>query len=131
MVGTDRLHAHQVNYVGPYMLTRLLEPCLRAAGHARVVNVSSVTHRYGVIGNPAAFLSRSTSTVGGQYPVRTRGLEYHALPCCLFHLQATLPEYGMCILWCDVLRMPCRPPSWQMFCSHMSYSGAMAHKASR
>ncbi|CAL5224486.1 g7180 [Coccomyxa viridis] len=58
----------QVNYVGPYMLTRLLEPCLRAAGHARVVNVSSVTHRYGVIGNPAAFLSSSNSTVGGQYP---------------------------------------------------------------
>ena len=66
----ERLHAWQVNYVGPYMLTRLLEPCLRAAGHARVVNVSSVTHRYGIIDNPAAFLSKSRSAVGGQYPVR-------------------------------------------------------------
>ena len=59
----------QVNYVGPYMLTRLLEPCLKAAGQARVVNVSSVTHRYGEIGNPAAFLNRSRAHVGGAYPV--------------------------------------------------------------
>ena len=60
----------QVNYVGPYMLTRLLEPCLSAAGQARVVNVSSVTHRYGEIGNPATFLSRSRAHTGGAYPVR-------------------------------------------------------------
>ena len=59
----------QVNYVGPYVLTRLLEPCLKAAGQARVVNVSSVTHRYGEIGNPAAFLSRSRAHTGGAYPV--------------------------------------------------------------
>ncbi len=73
MADTEKFIVDQVNYVGPYMLTRLLEPCLRAAGHARVVNVSSVTHRYGVIGNPAAFLSSSNSTVGGQYPVRDPG----------------------------------------------------------
>ena len=70
----------QVNYVGPYMLTRLLEPCLRAAGHARVVNVSSVTHRYGSIGNPAAFLSRSRTQVGGQYPVSSW---IHPAPSCV------------------------------------------------
>lgn len=51
------------------MLTRLLEPCLKAAGQARVVNVSSVTHRYAEIENPAAFLSRSRAHVGGAYPV--------------------------------------------------------------
>ncbi|GAB4813415.1 hypothetical protein N2152v2_000461 [Parachlorella kessleri] len=37
----------QVNYLGPYTLTRLLEPVLLASAPARVVNVSSVTHRYG------------------------------------------------------------------------------------
>ncbi|CAK0787703.1 hypothetical protein CVIRNUC_010925 [Coccomyxa viridis] len=58
----------QVNYVGPYVLTRLLEPCLKAAGQARVVNVSSVTHRYGEIGNPAAFLSTIRAHTGGAYP---------------------------------------------------------------
>ena len=78
------------------MLTRLLEPCLRAGGHARVVNVSSVTHRYGVIGNPAAFLSRSALTVGGHYPVRDLN------PCALTRragsvdeLQATNGYIGM------------------------------------
>ena len=59
----------QVNYVGPYVLTRLLEPCLKAAGQARVVNVWSVTHRYGEIGNPAAFLSTIRAHTGGAYPV--------------------------------------------------------------
>lgn len=59
----------QVNYLGPYMLTRLLEPCLVAAAPSRVINVSSVTHRYGCIDNPASFLSKSNKVVGGQYPV--------------------------------------------------------------
>lgn len=73
------------------MLTRLLEPCLRAAGHARVVNVSSVTHRYGIIGNPAAFLSRSRSAVGGQYPVRDLQPSATAYCAgCVDHLQATV-----------------------------------------
>lgn len=34
----------QVNHLGPYTLTRLLEPKL-IASKARVVNVVSVTHR--------------------------------------------------------------------------------------
>lgn len=38
---------HQVNYLAPYLLTRLLWGPLRAAGQARVVNVSSALHRTG------------------------------------------------------------------------------------
>lgn len=34
-----------VNFLGHYLLTRLLEPALRAAGQARVVCVSSIGHR--------------------------------------------------------------------------------------
>ena len=59
----------QVNYLGPFLLTRLLEPCLVASAPSRVVNVSSVTHRYGRLDNPARFLSRSAAGVGGKYPV--------------------------------------------------------------
>jgi hypothetical protein len=59
----------QVNYLGPYMLTRLLEGSLAASAPSRVINVSSVTHRYGLIDNAASFLSRSATAVGGQYPV--------------------------------------------------------------
>lgn len=51
------------------MLTRLLEGSLVASAPSRVINVSSVTHRYGLIENPANFLSRSATAVGGQYPV--------------------------------------------------------------
>ncbi|CAL8464655.1 g4190 [Coccomyxa elongata] len=63
----------QVNYLGPYMLTRLLEGSLVASAPSRVINVSSVTHRYGLIDNPATFLSRSTIGVGGQYPATKLG----------------------------------------------------------
>ncbi len=35
----------QVNYLGPYHLTRLLEPQLAASAPSRVVNVSSIMHR--------------------------------------------------------------------------------------
>lgn len=41
----------QVNYLGPYHLTRLLEDRLVASAPSRVVNVSSVMHRFGVIRN--------------------------------------------------------------------------------
>jgi NAD(P)-dependent dehydrogenase (short-subunit alcohol dehydrogenase family) len=34
-----------VNFLGHYLLTRLLEPLLRAAGQARVVCISSIAHR--------------------------------------------------------------------------------------
>ncbi|QUQ64397.1 SDR family NAD(P)-dependent oxidoreductase [Kutzneria sp. CA-103260] len=37
----------QVNYLAPYLLTRLLEPALVATGKPRVVNVSSSLHRSG------------------------------------------------------------------------------------
>ncbi len=48
-----------VNYAGPYLLTRLLEDLLQASAPARVVNVSSVTHRYGFIGPPGARARRA------------------------------------------------------------------------
>ena len=39
----------QVNYHGPYTLTRLLEPVLIASKPSRVVNLASVEHRNGFI----------------------------------------------------------------------------------
>lgn len=42
----------QVNHLGPYLLTRLLERVLVRSAPSRVVNVSSCTHCYGVIGDP-------------------------------------------------------------------------------
>lgn len=47
----------QVNYLGPYLLTRLLEDQLIHSAPARVVNLSSVTHRFGSIGDPGTFLT--------------------------------------------------------------------------
>jgi len=38
---------HQVNYLAPYLLTRLLWAPLNTGGHGRVVNVSSILHRTG------------------------------------------------------------------------------------
>lgn len=48
----------QVNYLGPYLLTRLLEPALAAAAPAaRVVNLSSVMSRLGSMPpNPRDYL---------------------------------------------------------------------------
>ena len=47
----------QVNYLGPYHLTRLLEPQLAASAPSRVVNVSSVMHRSGSVdSDPIRFL---------------------------------------------------------------------------
>lgn len=51
----------QINFLGPAVLTRLLEKPLRLAatknGIANVVNVSSVTHRYAAIGSTKQFLN--------------------------------------------------------------------------
>lgn len=48
----------QVNYLGPYHLTRLLEPTLIASKPSRVVNVSSIMHRSGHVNHDTeAFLS--------------------------------------------------------------------------
>jgi len=38
-----------VNHLAPFLLTRQLEPALRAAGAARVVNVASEAHRFGAL----------------------------------------------------------------------------------
>lgn len=45
-----------MNYVGPYLLTRLLAPNLIAARPSRIVNVSSVMHRFTSISDPRLFL---------------------------------------------------------------------------
>jgi len=47
----------QVNYLGPFTLTRLLEQQLIKNAPSRVVNVSSITHRVSCIGNPETFLT--------------------------------------------------------------------------
>lgn len=76
----------QVNHLGPYTLTRMLEPKL-IASKARVVNVVSVTHRIdkircgmqgqladGVQG-PAVLRPGSSS----RWPTRMRALHLHVL----------------------------------------------------
>ncbi|PNH04950.1 WW domain-containing oxidoreductase [Tetrabaena socialis] len=51
----------QVNFLGPYQLTRLLEAKL-VAGKARIVTVSSVTHRcYEIPADPRVFLHTTSS----------------------------------------------------------------------
>ncbi|KAG7668633.1 hypothetical protein Ndes2526B_g03742 [Nannochloris sp. 'desiccata'] len=47
----------QVNYLGPFTLTRLLEQQLIKNAPSRVVNVSSITHRFSYIGAPETFLT--------------------------------------------------------------------------
>lgn len=46
----------QVNYHGPYTLTRLLEPVLIASKPSRIVNVASVEHRNGYIKEVRKFM---------------------------------------------------------------------------
>lgn len=46
----------QVNYHGAYVLTRLLESTLIASAPSRVVNVSSVEHRIGLISDVKKFM---------------------------------------------------------------------------
>ena len=53
-----------VNHLGPFLLTRLLEPALRAAGRARVANVASNAHR-GATGIDFAALRRPTPSLVG------------------------------------------------------------------
>ncbi len=46
-----------INYLGPFTLTRLLEKQLIKSAPSRVVNVSSITHRFSYIGKPETFLT--------------------------------------------------------------------------
>lgn len=46
----DGLHVGmQVNYFGPFLLTCLLLPLLKSSAPSRIVNVSSMIHKYGVL----------------------------------------------------------------------------------
>ena len=55
---TSSAAALQVNYLGPYHLTRLLEPQLASSAPSRVVNLSSIMHRSGHVDpEPASFLT--------------------------------------------------------------------------
>lgn len=59
---TRNFHGHkqlllvQVNYHGPYTLTRLLEPVLLTSRPSRIVNVASVEHRVGYIPDIKKFM---------------------------------------------------------------------------
>ncbi|EFN53453.1 hypothetical protein CHLNCDRAFT_136710 [Chlorella variabilis] len=55
-----------VNFLGPYTLTRLLEGALQRSAPARVINLSSVTHRYGWVGDAGKFLQ--SWRPGSYYP---------------------------------------------------------------
>ncbi|KAG6547808.1 hypothetical protein Mapa_010623 [Marchantia paleacea] len=48
----------QVNYLGPYTFTRLLEEDLTRGAPSRVVNVSSVRSRHSDVFNPVSFLNK-------------------------------------------------------------------------
>lgn len=46
----DGLHiGMQVNYFGPFLLTCLLLPLLKSSAPSRIINVSSMIHKYGII----------------------------------------------------------------------------------
>jgi NAD(P)-dependent dehydrogenase (short-subunit alcohol dehydrogenase family) len=61
-------HRPHLCVLGPYLLTRLLEPRLIASAPSRVVNLSSVTHRYGDITSAEAFLRKKEKGLGKEYP---------------------------------------------------------------
>ena len=48
----------QVNFLGPYLLTRLLEKKLKESAPSRVVNVSSIMHRFSDYDGPEEFMTR-------------------------------------------------------------------------
>ncbi|KAK9809586.1 hypothetical protein WJX73_004402 [Symbiochloris irregularis] len=57
----------QTNYLGPYALTRLLEPALQPG--ARVINVTSVTHRMAHIGDLGKFFFTRNKGATDVYPL--------------------------------------------------------------
>lgn len=46
----------KVNVVGPFVLTRLLEPMLKKGKDPRVINVASVMHRFNEMPPPDTFM---------------------------------------------------------------------------
>ncbi|KAL4459095.1 hypothetical protein ABPG75_013960 [Micractinium tetrahymenae] len=61
----------QVNYLGHYVLTRLLEDILQASAPARVVHVSSVTHRYGWVGEANVLFAYELQRRLGEHGVQS------------------------------------------------------------
>ena len=59
MIGKSVCLVTQVNYLGHYTLARLLEPVLIKSAPARIVSVSSATHRYSAIRKVREFLSQT------------------------------------------------------------------------
>ena len=59
MIGKSVCLVTQVNYLGHYTLARLLEPVLIKSAPARIVSVSSATHRYSAIRRVREFLSQT------------------------------------------------------------------------
>jgi WW domain-containing oxidoreductase len=56
----------QVNYHGPYTLTRLLEPVLIQSAPSRVVNISSIMHRVAFIKRAQDFMFKPRPKLYGQ-----------------------------------------------------------------
>ncbi|KAG2492105.1 hypothetical protein HYH03_009596 [Edaphochlamys debaryana] len=105
----------QVNYLGPYALTRLLEPKL-VASRARVVCVSSVTHRcYEIPTDPRVFL-HSTSTMTYPWTKLAAVLFVYELQRRLGHLGVTAcavdPGGVRTSIWDEVPALAAPPARW-------------------
>jgi NAD(P)-dependent dehydrogenase (short-subunit alcohol dehydrogenase family) len=80
------------------MLTRLLEPRLIASAPSRVVNLSSVTHRYGDITSAEAFLRKKEKGLGKEYPATKLANTLFA-----FEHQRRLGHMGVQVNHCTLL----------------------------
>ena len=87
----------QTNYLGPYLLTRMLGSTLKRDAPSRVINVTSVTHRYSSAKESASILFLNGLSMPKAYPVsplpcRTTDIRSHC-ECC-FRWDQSLDEYG-------------------------------------
>ena len=107
----------QVNYHGPYTLTRLLEPVLIASKPSRLVNVASVEHRIGYIRNVNKFMFDAKKFLYSETKLGNVLLTYeHQRRMGALGVQVRVCAYLTCIrcLWHSCLE---EPSSAQVHCA--------------